>query len=224
MKAMDLSRKSLLAVLVIGSALLVAKITNAQEGSFKPGLIADVHIEEAKSGAWASDKPVGVNIGTFVDEKVGRMSLLNVKKDAALSSLFKDHIVGVRWSGYLKVTEAGDYVILPRINNISGKDRTYLNSCMFAVSLDGKDLVKIGFRHKREDYYLDDKDYSHSKIVTAFLDSGYHDISIWHHCGVAKDHWNDWLNNLGSVALSFRWKGPSDRVPVAVAEGNFYWK
>ncbi|GAA4875921.1 hypothetical protein [Ferrimonas pelagia] len=202
------------------SALGLAETVNEAPKVYKKGLVADVYVEDAKSGTWANPGPTGVIIGSFVDAKPPLFSFGNIKQDDTAWSMFAGSHIGLKWSGYFKAEEVGDYVLM--ITRDVVKTNTYTNSCTFDISLSGSVISKAGFKHSKESSYWN-RDDTMNTTTPLSLDKGYYPIEIWMHCGVTKSYWNEWVKDVDDITWTIKLKRPSDRMVQVASSSLFVW-
>lgn len=211
-------------ILAAGLVASAACTSASAQDVYQNGLVANVYVSEKQDGTWASDAPVGIPIGSFVDAKVPAFSFVNLQQDDAAWALYPGNLIGVAWEGTFRAEEAGQYVLVAALDKVEGTEFN-ANSCIFNVSLSGKKVLTNAFKLDAEHFKLPKEAFAKNDATQLTLEPGYYPIQIWLNCGVTRRNWADWTNDdYDDATWTLKVKRPSDRILGPAPAGTLLWK
>ncbi|MBE6420225.1 MAG: hypothetical protein E7031_08855 [Akkermansiaceae bacterium] len=153
--------RKLFSVLVAGCALVASTVyAQAEKTKMAPGMILRVWSEvDAKTETVADLVPFGGVIDTGDTFESARLHKISTVAPALKTG--GDTYCAVEWSGYVKIEEAGKYVL-------SVSHDSYIDQATFFASIGGKDVLS----------FVKKKSNVGAKQVVLTLQPGYHPITF----------------------------------------------
>jgi hypothetical protein len=186
------------------SAAQIAAPGAQPQAMLASGLLAEYYAFDPANTPTAPESPPDFSLGQFVDETPPRFDLAAFTAVPDLARFSQTAFPGMRWSGHLEISEAGQYVFAGELS-VSNEHRQ--SSCAYTVSLGGAPLIEIaqanGGRH-----FHPPLDGRWSATAALSLDAGRHPVEIWLAC---VSH-PDWGLGKPDVVAMLSWRSPSDSV------------
>lgn len=186
------------------SAAQIAAPGTQPQATLASGLLAEYYALNPAANPTAPESPPDFSLGQFVDETPPRFDLAAFTAVPDLARFSQTAFPGMRWSGHLEISEAGQHVFAGELS-VGAQHRQ--SSCAFSVTLAGAPLLQIAQANQgyRVSPPLDGR---WSATAALSLDAGRHPVEIWLAC---VSH-PDWGHGTPDVDATLSWRSPRDSV------------